>query len=113
LARRRKGISQGQAADELGIKQCTYASYEKDEDRQFRHCPPPDIPEIESIDPHEHVVVLRTRLGYTLAEAAEVVGTSRATYVQIEGGGRVAQKWADYAIKQLGSELDDGAETAD
>ena len=110
IDRRRKGKSQGDVSADLGIKQCTYASYEKDEERRFRHAPPLDIPTIEVVEPHEHVMILRTRQGLTLAEAAVIVGTSRATYVQIEGGGRVAQKWAKYAIKQL---TEKASETAD
>lgn len=115
--RRRKGKSQGEVCIDLGIKQCTYASYEKDEERMFRHAPPLDIPTVEPVDPHEHVMILRTRLGLTLAQASVIVGTSRATYVQIEGGGRVALKWAVYAIRQLQgyrvTETEKASETAD
>jgi len=101
IARRRKGLTQGEMAEELNVKTCTYASYEKDEDRKFRHGPPLPLPEVGPIQHHETIVILRTRRGLTLTEAAAVVGTSRATYANIEGGGRVAMKWGEYAINQL------------
>ena len=62
---------------------------------------------------NELIVILRLRAKLTLAQAADVVGTSRATYVQIEGGGRVADKWASYTITQLLEQQPDGTETAD
>lgn len=100
-------------ADRLGLTQCTYASYEKGEERKFRHGPPLEIPTVTDLSDHEIVTLLRIRAGLTLLLAAEVVGTSRATYVQIEGGGRVTDKWAQYAIKQLLEQQTDGTETAE
>lgn len=113
LRRRRLGVSQKVMAKKLNITQCTYASYERDEERQFRHAPPLEIPDIEDLADFEIVTLLRIRAGLTLAQAADVVGTSRATYVQIEGGGRVTDKWAKYSITKLLEQQPDGTDTAD
>jgi hypothetical protein len=93
-------------ADELNVKTCTYASYEKGHARKYRHGPPLRLPDVGTLEQHETIVILRTRRGLTLTEVAAIVGTSRATYANIEGGGRVAMRWGEYAISQLKQQIE-------
>lgn len=107
IARRRKNISQADAAEELGLTVGTYISYEKSHARKFRHAPPHPVPDVGELAPHEQIVILRGRLKWTLAKAAKEIGTSRATYAHIESGGRTAETWGNHVItimeKSLGN----------
>ncbi len=105
ISRRRKNISQSDAAAELGITASTYISYEKAHARKFRHAPPVPAPEVGELALHERIVVLRTRLGWTLMRAAEEVGTSRATYAHIEAGGRTTETWGNHTISLMEKRL--------
>ena len=106
LQRRRLSLTQERMAKLLGIGRDVYRSYERDEDRKWRQGPPVALPLLDDELAQEEVIhILRLRIGWTLDEAAEAVGRSRATYVNIESGGRTTARWADYVINLMEKEI--------
>jgi len=107
LQRRRLGVTQGRMAELIGVGRDVYRSYERDEDRKWRQGPPIELPPLgdEDLADEEIIHILRLRLGWTLDDAAEAVGRSRATYVNIESGGRTTARWANYVIDLMEKEI--------
>ncbi len=107
LQRRRLGVTQDHMAKLLGLGRDVYRSYERDADRKWRQGPPVELPSLgdDELASEEIIHILRLRLGWTLDEAAEAVGRSRATYVNIESGGRTTARWADYVINLMEKEI--------
>ena len=107
LQRRRLGVTQGRMAELIGVGRDVYRSYERDEDRKWRQGPPVELPPRgdEDLADEEIIHILRLRLGWTLDDAAEAVGRSRATYVNIESGGRTTARWANYVIDLMEKEI--------
>lgn len=99
-------LSQKGMAEHLGISEGKYRSYERDETVRWRQGPPDKLPELEGdLGPEEVIFTLRTRLGWTLDDAAAAMGRSRATYVAIENGGRTTARWSEYVISLMEKEL--------
>ena len=106
IQRRRLSLTQDRMAELLGIGSWVYRSYERDEDRKWRQGPPITLPLIDDELTQEEVIhILRLRIGWTLNEAAEAVGRSRATYINIESGGRTTARWANYVINLMEKEI--------
>ena len=107
LQRRRLGVTQDRMAELLGLGRDVYRSYERDADRKWRQGPPIELPLLDEgeLAPEETIHILRMRLGWTLDDAAEAMGRSRATYVNIESGGRTTARWADYVINLMEKEI--------
>ena len=106
IQRRRLSVTQDRMAELLGIGRDVYRSYERDEDRKWRQGPPITLPQLDDELAQEEVIhILRLRIGWTLDDAAEAVGRSRATYVNIESGGRTTARWADYVINLMEKEI--------
>lgn len=111
VARRRTGMKQQEFAEQVGMDFKRYRELETDSlPRRVRRqvCDSVDVPEIDDLQDDEIIAILRRRLMWGIAEAAEHFNVSKSTWVLIESGGRATAKWAQTIIPEM-LELVDGA----
>lgn len=91
LDRRRKKLTQRQAAARYSTTLYAYRRWEEDLSR------PPTI-KIKGMEPHEHYVIMRVRAGLGLAQMARMMGLSRGYLGLIESGhgslARLVEYWS-------------------
>lgn len=91
LHRRRKGMSQADAAREYGVSPDRYRDWEKD--RRLRDQPRRHLGQLK---PHEVCLLLRRRAGKTQREVAADLGCTRLWLVQMENGSAPVDRLREY-----------------
>jgi len=89
LLRSRTGTTVQQAAEDHKVEPNIYAAWEQDEVEG------PDI-DIGGLDPHEHYIVLRLRIGKSIGQQAEDMGLHDAVLRRMEKGKGSLQRQIDY-----------------
>jgi len=91
LWRRRKNLSQVEAAKEYGVHPDRYREWEADKrtiDQPRRH--------LGQLKPHEVCFLLRRRAGKTQQEVAAAIGCTRLWVIRMEGGKAPVERLVEY-----------------